>query len=362
MTAIRQPNPFKPTAGMNPPQLIGRDEVLDDFIDALDNGPGAPDRLMRISGIRGTGKTVLLNALGRIAEDRGFTVVDVASNPGFCERIRVALTRRAELASIEVSPSILGVSLGSVSLSRPATPLGEAMFQAARRGGLLVTLDEIQDAPLDEMRELGNEIQLLIRQGANVAFAFAGLPAAVDDVVSERTLTFLQRARHVELFRIPDFEVGESIGTTIERSGKAVDVDVPRLLTEAAQGYPFMIQLVGYYAWQASSRRGSARIEMEDARKGIERARLSFDDMVIAPALRRLPGRQREYLEAMAQCAAAPASSGEVAAAMGATTKEVSSYRSRLIDEGLVSKAGYGKVDFAIPYMREYLQAHRGDE
>lgn len=71
-------NPFKPTAGMNPPELIGRDTVLDDFAEALENGPGAPDRLMRISGVRGTGKTVLLNALGDLARKKGFEVVDVA--------------------------------------------------------------------------------------------------------------------------------------------------------------------------------------------------------------------------------------------------------------------------------------------
>ena len=65
-------NPFKPTAGMNPPELIGRDTVLDDFAEALENGPGAPDRLMRISGVRGTGKTVLLNALGDLARKKGF--------------------------------------------------------------------------------------------------------------------------------------------------------------------------------------------------------------------------------------------------------------------------------------------------
>lgn len=76
-------NPFKPTAGMNPPELIGRDAVLDDFAEALENGPGAPDRLMRISGVRGTGKTVLLNALGDLARKKGFEVVDVASNAGF---------------------------------------------------------------------------------------------------------------------------------------------------------------------------------------------------------------------------------------------------------------------------------------
>lgn len=76
-------NSFKPTAGMNPPELIGRDEILDDFIEALENGPGAPDRLLRVSGVRGVGKTVLLNALGDVAREYGFHVVDVAANAGF---------------------------------------------------------------------------------------------------------------------------------------------------------------------------------------------------------------------------------------------------------------------------------------
>lgn len=351
----RTPNPFKPTAGMNPPELIGRDDVLADFAEALDNGPGAPDRLMRISGVRGVGKTVLLNAVGAEAARRGFTVVDVASNPGFCERIRQALTRGTGIEGLSVAPSILGMSLGSVTLSKSATALGEAMFSAAERGGLLVTLDEIQDAELDEMRELGNEIQPLIRQGANVAFAFAGLPSAVDDVVSERSLTFLQRAKHVELARLSDFEVGESIEDTIGRAGKRLAPGVAGELTAAAKGYPFMVQLVGYYAWQSAARRGSDEIAAADAERGIRAARESFESMVVMPAVNRIADRQREYLLAMAHCGEAPAPSGEVARLMGGDTKSVSSYRARLIESGLVTKAGYGKVDFAIPYMRECL-------
>lgn len=137
-------NPFKPTAGMNPPELIGRDAVLDDFAEALENGPGAPDRLMRISGVRGTGKTVLLNALGDLARKKGFEVVDVASNTGFCNRILEALQRNVRLESMSISPSILGISLGSVEVSKSASHLGEAMYEAAKRGGLLITLDEIR--------------------------------------------------------------------------------------------------------------------------------------------------------------------------------------------------------------------------
>ncbi len=351
-------NPFKPTAGMNPPELIGRDGILDDFVEALENGPGAPDRLLRISGVRGVGKTVLLNALGDIARERGFHVVDVAANSGFCGRILGALSRNREISLMSISPSILGASLGSVEISKSATQLGEAMYEASRDGGLLITLDEIQDAPLDEMRELGNEIQLLVRQGANVAFAFAGLPASVDGVVVDGALAFLQRAKHVELKRLMDFEVGDSFEETMVRAGKSVAPGVSDSLTAAAVGYPFMVQLVGYYAWQAASRRGSDAVELCDAEKGIATARKSFDSMVIEPALRRVSGKQFEYPVAMARCGSGPVSSGDVAREMGTEPAAVASYRRRLVDAALIEAPSYGMVSFAIPYMREYLLEH----
>lgn len=349
-------NPFKPTAGMNPPELIGRDMVLADFEEALENGPGAPDRLMRISGVRGVGKTVLLNALGDLARKRGYRVIDVAANAGFCDRILNALKRQAEASALSISPSILGMSLGSLEISKSATQLGDAMFKASQHGGLFVTLDEIQDAPVDELRELGNEIQLLIRQGANVAFAFAGLPSSVDGVVVEDSLTFLQRAKHIELTCLPDFEVRESIAETIARSGKNVDADVAELLGKTARGYPFMVQLVGYYSWQVAARRDSGNVSWEDAEKGIAAARESFNNMVIEPALRRLSSKQMAYVASMAQCGDGPVSTGDVAAGMGASPSEVASYRKRLIDAALIESPRYGLVEFSIPYMGEYLR------
>lgn len=357
---MRAINPFKPTAGMNPPELIGRDIILSDFAEAIENGLGAPDRLMRISGVRGVGKTVLLNALGDLARARGFQVIDVAAHAGFCGRILDALNRHMEMSALTIAPSILGVSLGSVEIAKSATQLGEAMFKASQRGGLLITLDEIQDVPIDEMRELGNEIQLLIRQGANVTFAFAGLPALVDGVVADGMLAFLQRAKHVELARLSDFEVRESIEDTMRRAGKNIDSSTSELLTRAAAGYPFMIQLVGYYAWQVAARRGSDTVTDGDAQKGIAAARDSFDSMVIAPALRRVSGKQLAYLEAMARCGEGPVATGAVAEQMGESATAVSSYRKRLIDAALIESPGYGKVDFAVPYMREYLLRQAG--
>ena len=78
-------NPFKPSAGHLPPVLIGRDMVLADFEEGLDNGSGAPGRLMRITGARGVGKTVMLAEFRRIAEKRGWqTISETASDGNGC--------------------------------------------------------------------------------------------------------------------------------------------------------------------------------------------------------------------------------------------------------------------------------------
>ena len=79
------PNPFKPTAGKRPPMLIGRESVIEDFEEGLDNGAGAPGRLMLITGNRGCGKTVLLRELQRLANAR----------MGGCLRFRLAWLMRS---------------------------------------------------------------------------------------------------------------------------------------------------------------------------------------------------------------------------------------------------------------------------
>lgn len=90
----------------------------------------------------------------------------------------------------------------------------------------------------------------------------------------------------------------------------------------------------------------------------MERARKSFDSMVIEPALRRVSGKQFEYLAAMARCGSGPVSSGEVAREMGVDPSSVGSYRRRLVAAALIEAPSYGMVCFAIPYMREYLLEH----
>ena len=116
-------NPFKPTAGKMPPILIGRESVIRDFEEALDNGAGAPGRLMLISGQRGFGKTVMLTELGRVAKKHDWAVVSDTASNGLCERLVTALSSGGlRFGGATISPSVgvggmVSASLGSVSIS-----------------------------------------------------------------------------------------------------------------------------------------------------------------------------------------------------------------------------------------------------
>lgn len=157
-----------------PPVLVGREKVTDDFIEGLENGAGAPGRLMRITGPRGSGKTVLLSELASIARDHGWLVVNVSAAGDLLESIRKRLLKAH---TFELDSLKLSVPFGSVEAGRAETNAadfetvfdGAARKMTARGKGLLVTIDEIQDASHDDVREIATAVQFLIRDDQNIS-------------------------------------------------------------------------------------------------------------------------------------------------------------------------------------------------
>lgn len=121
---------------------------------------------MRVTGMRGMGKTVMLNELGRIALDAGWLVVDETADEGLCGRILESLAPKSRLKSWTVGPSVLGVSLGSFEMERASLSLREAISaNLEKETGVLIALDEVQDASLGEVRSLAVAVQHMIREG-----------------------------------------------------------------------------------------------------------------------------------------------------------------------------------------------------
>ncbi|HIW75817.1 MULTISPECIES: ATP-binding protein [Gordonibacter] len=368
MSATKQPlqNPFKPTAGKMPPELIGRDQVIEEFRDGLANGPGAPERLMRVSGVRGMGKTVMLSEFKRIAlvEPKKWTVVSETASPGFSARILEALSRTSHASSMKIQPTAFGVSLGSLEIERASLDLREAMIKATEKNqGLLITLDEVQDASLEETKALAIAVQHIISEDRNIAFVFAGLPSMISEVVNGNTLTFLRRAIPVNLEAIPISEVAFSLADTMRRLGRmTIKDDLVDELAHASAGYPFMVQLVGYQTWQVAFRRlgrEAGEVSAADVEKGISEALARFDAMVIEPAVHHVSPSAMRYLLAMAEDQGKASETSEVAARLGMSLNGASPVRAKLIKDGIIEAADRGKVSFTIPYMARYLEHNR---
>lgn len=365
-------NPFKPTAGMTPPVLIGREDDLEEFEMALDNGVGDLGRLAYVTGPRGIGKTALLNAYGDIARDRKWDVIDETADQGFLDRLVEALTdtktkvRSVELPTVRLdlggTPVGLSTSLGGISLEPTQRALtfrraaGQRLDVLEKKNrGLLITLDEVQASDITELRALATGMQHLIRERRNVAFVFAGLPSMVEDVLNDNVLTFLRRANRTVLSGIPIPEVHHAFRTIITTNGKQASDEVLDTLSASTRGYPFMIQLVGYWAWAYT--KNSNVITMETTQKAIRRAQRGLGDMVHAPEIDGLSSMQKEYLLAMAQDDG-PSATAKIAKRLDRDIHYANVYRTQLIKEDVIYSPAWGQVDFKLPYMRDYLREH----
>jgi len=229
-------NPFKPTAGKMPPVLIGRQGIIDDFAEGIDNGAGAPGRLMLITGQRGYGKTVMLTELGRVAESRGWGVISETASEGLCGRLIEALADKGvRLRGLSLTPTIgvpgVTASLGGASFSaaeQGALTLRDAIEARLKKlpagKGIAFTIDEAQAASMEDMVALATALQHVIRdedmrnvsdaEKHGVAFVFAALPSLMDELLHERVLTFLRRSvqRNLADVSIPDvrLEIGRA--------------------------------------------------------------------------------------------------------------------------------------------------------
>ena len=265
-------NPFTATLGATPPLLVGRSDAIDDFGFALDEGPGAHERISLIIGPRGIGKTVLLNAFEDEALARGWLTLSDTATTGFVERFRSSIIQRLsqdrkQLKGLNVS--ILGIGGGlnwdTRAIAESTYSLRNALKdllaykreldRKARQepGGVLVTLDEMHHQRSQELIEFGATIQHLIREGEDISVVMAGIPSSIRPLLSGKInshgdanpVTFLRRANRIELGRVSDSDVREALEEPLHSAATSWSQDALKTAVEACHGYPFMIQLVG---------------------------------------------------------------------------------------------------------------------
>lgn len=364
-------NPFHPSFGVSPPLLVGRESMLEDFVEALEDGPGSPGRATLYTGARGSGKTVMLNAVEDSARQHGWLVISETATAGFVERItRQHLPRllrdfdptavRRHLRSVTaplgagaLAWETIEAHVVSMGLRTQLELLTDVLAQ--HETGVLITLDEIHQNRIDELRELATTVQHAFREDRDVAFAGAGLASAISDVLSDDVLTFLRRADRHALGSVPPADAARAIAEPIEAAGRSVTADALAVMVDGANGYPFLIQLVGAQTWRLHH--DEPTIMRADAVEGVARARRRLAHLVHEPALRGVSDVDRAFLAAMARDDG-PSKMADVAQRLGVNVNYASQYRLRLIAAELIVSTQRGYVDFALPYLREHLREH----
>jgi hypothetical protein len=222
-----------------------------------------------------------------------------------------------------------------------------------RGTGLLITVDEVHGGDRGDLRELGVAVQHAFREERPLAFAAAGLPSAVNDLLSDDVLTFLRRAERIHLGTVSFPDTADALAIPILNAGRHIDRALLHRSAKATGGYPFLIQLIGYHLWNSTT---ADEFTEDNVTVAIEAARARIGAQVYESALRDISVTDRELLFAMIEDEGRPSKMADIASRMNRSANFVSQYRIRLLGTDLIREHGHGYVTFAMPYFLEYLK------
>lgn len=360
-------NPFTPSFGSVPPYMAGRKALLDDMRRAFGRGQGDPNLSTIVIGPRGTGKTALLSRIADEARGEGWVAASVSAVPGMLEDI---VERTCELAEelldsserVRVKGITLGQSVG-VELDRVSRLQGNwrsrmnaILKQLDAYGtGLLITVDEVQ-ADLDEMVQLASVYQHFVQEGKRVALVMAGLPSNVSGLIGSKYVSFLRRARQRHLGRVDDVEIENAFRKTVLGAGAGIDDEALAAAAEAIDGFPYMMQLVGYWTWECSA---GPSIDVSDVRRGTGMAARDFRDGVLGTTYRELSRGDVRFLAAMLP--RKESTLAQIASDMGVASNYASKYKGRMLEAGVIGDCGHNTFRIELPGFAEYLRERLED-
>lgn len=363
-------NPFTPTFGIIPPFMAGREELIEELSSAFANGLGDPNLCTIVSGARGTGKTALLSFMADEAQSQGWIAVRTTAFDGMLEDIldQTVVSARHFLDSIG-GPKLRGVSIGQLisfewenevpRVGNWRTQMNALLDQLAEHEiGLLITVDEVK-VSIPEMKRLAQVYQHFVTEGRKVALLMAGLPHAVSMLLNDDDVSFLRRARKHTLGRIKDGDIRDAMLLTIQENDRSISADALDEAVQVIDGFPYMMQLVGYRMWAENPK--AHEITIEDARHGIKLATQEMIEGVLEYTYRELSDGDRRFLGAMLPDVR-ESSISEIAQRMGVKSNYASQYKRRLLAQGIIGEYCRGYVRFDMPVFREYLEQRLTEE
>ena len=381
-------NPYAPGAGTPPPELAGRDEIRSTALVALQRAMiGRPGKSIIMVGLRGVGKTVLLDRILDDAEAGGVRALRIEapedrSLPSMlAPQLRSAMLRLSaggaagELArralrglagfvrALKVKYQDIEVGLDfepepgladNGDLESDLQDLFEVVGRAAKAAGACVALfvDELQYVPQEELAALIIALHRAAQRQLPVTMVGAGLPQLRGRMgkaksYAERLFEF------PEIGVLSDEDARLAIAKPAADEGVAIDDDALDAIVTRTQRYPYFLQEWGKHVWDAAERSPITAAVVDEAS---EWAIAALDASFFLVRFDRLTPAEKRYLRAMSELGTGPYRSGEIARELGTLVTSVAPLRGQLINKGMIWSPSHGDTAFTVPMFDEFMR------
>jgi AAA ATPase domain len=386
MDAIR--NPFAPGAGSQPPELAGRDQIILDAQITLKRALiGKASRSQMLLGLRGVGKTVLLNKIEQDAAEIGHLTSFIEAPEGrsltdlIYPKVHQVLRKlslveeakartHAAFRALRAFAGAFTIKMGDLAIAVDPEPgvadsgnleydlsdlfvtVGEAA-KAAKRGWTLL-IDEVQYIGREDFSALIVAIHKSSQRGLPILLFGAGLPqtaALAGDAKSyaERLFTY------PTIGPLDDIAATAALRRPVEEEGEQITDTAIRAIIEQTKGYPYYLQEWGFQAWNTTEQ---SPIGADNIPSATALALARLDEGFFKVRFDRLTPKEREYVIAMARLGKGPYRSGDVADVLNEKPTTLGPRRANIIAKGMIYSPAHGDIAFTVPLFEDYLARH----
>jgi hypothetical protein len=380
-------NPFSPGAGSPPPELVGRDPILEQARILLGRvKQGKPEKSMLLTGLRGVGKTVLLNEIERMAkadayrtiaieahEDKPLGVLiaphlrsllyDLDRMAGASDKVKrglavlrsfvgaLKLTVNDVTFGLDIDPEKGAADSGDLEID--LTNLFLAIGEAAenRNAAIAILIDEVQYFSQKELGALIMAMHKIQQRQLPVVLLGAGLPILPG--LAGESKSYAER-----LFSFPDIGAlsSEDAAKALRDPAKAAGVDFDSAATDEVfrltKGYPYFVQEWGYQAWRFAP---ASPITLDVVRNATATVVPRLDQNFFRVRFDRLTPSEKRLLRAIAELGPGVHRTGDVADALGVKVTSLGPIRAKLIKKGMIYSPAHGDMAFTVPLFDEFM-------
>lgn len=379
-------NPFAPGAGSQPPELAGRDAIIESADIALQRLlRGKHDKSQILLGLRGTGKTVLLNKIEQTAEDHRFltSFIEAPENKTLAELLfprmhhvlrKLSIMEDAKklaqdgMRALRSFGAIFKINIEEFSIGIDPEPgvadsgnleydlidlflrIGAAAKAAGR--GWALFIDELQYLSDAELGALIVAIHRVNQRQLPIIMFGAGLPQIA--ALSGNAKSYAERLfDYPPIGPLDDEAASAAIRQPIESEDEKITEGALAQIAKQTKGYPYFLQEWGYQCWNLADQ---SPIDDADIKSATRAALKRLDAGFFRVRLDRLTPKERDYVMAMAKLGEGPYRSADVADMLGDSIQSLGPRRAQIINKGMIYSPSHGDIDFTVPMFDDFLR------